>query len=438
MRIAVVGGGMAGLFAARALRSRGAEVVLFEAAPKLGGKVGTVRDGGFVAEEGPNAVSGGPIIREAVEREGRTGEIVEAPKGAARWVWLRGKARKAPSPGLLPPWSIARAMLEPVFARRNADDVTLQEFLESHLGRGAGGLAARAMAGGVWAGDPGKLSARAAFAKFVAVADEHRSLILGMMKRRGKGGPTGMWSLRAGLSTIAEAIAPPEGVRLGTPVTALAPSGRAWDVAGAGSFDGVVLSLPAHAAADLLQPFAADLARALGSIDYAPVSVVHLGVRAADFAKPPEGFGMLDGEGSLNVLGTLFPSNLFPGRAPAGHLLLTSMVGGARARGRAALADGALVDLTREDAGRALGLRGTPVWSKVIRHDKAIPQPEVGHLDRVRALRALATRLPPLAFAGAAYDGAAIPDCALSGATAAETLARRIGEGTPAVSASAG
>jgi protoporphyrinogen oxidase len=84
MRIAVVGGGMAGLFAARALRSRGAEVVLFEAAPKLGGKVGTVRDGGFVAEEGPNAVSGGPIIREAVEREGRTGEIVEAPKGAAR------------------------------------------------------------------------------------------------------------------------------------------------------------------------------------------------------------------------------------------------------------------------------------------------------------------------------------------------------------------
>lgn len=428
MRLAIVGGGVAGLGAARALRARfpQAELALFEAEGRLGGKVGTHRADGFTAERGPTAVSGAPALRRIVEEAGRSLEVVVAPPKASRWVWLKERLRKAPSAGLLSPLAMARLALEPLFAERNPDDRTLRQFFTSHLGAEAGGLAAQVVANGVWAGDPDALSARAALPRFVAVSDRHRSLLVGMLRREKQPGPSGLWSLRTGLGALVESLLPKVAIKLASPIEGMAPSGAGWELEDQGHFDGVVLALPAHAAAELVRPFSGPVAKGLASIAYAPVTVVHLGVKIEEIDRC-DGFGMLDGDGTLRILGTLFPSSLFPDRAPLGHALLTTIVGGARAPERAALPDDALLPLVHEELARTLGLRGAPVWTHVVRHARAIPQPTVGHLDRIRALRALLAPLPPLALAGAAYDGASISDAHHGGEQAAEVLARRLG-----------
>jgi protoporphyrinogen/coproporphyrinogen III oxidase len=229
------------------------------------------------------------------------------------------------------------------------------------------------------------------------------------------------------LGTLADSLAnrSKDRLRLGTAVTALAPEGQGWRVVWAGSegrFDATVLALPAFAAAELVRGFAKALAQALAAIAYAPIAVVHLGVAEAALARPASGFGLLDGEGSLALLGTLFPGWLFPGRAPPGHALLTSLVGGARRPELVAKTDGELVDLCRADLGRALGLSGSPVYARVVRHERAIPQVEVGHASRLGAIEEARKAWPRLALCGAAYRGVSVDACLKDGLRAAKQL----------------
>ncbi len=203
----------------------------------------------------------------------------------------------------------------------------------------------------------------------------------------------------------------------------LTPAGKGFRVDGE-AFDAVVLALPAFAAAGLVRPFAPALAEALTALPYAPIAVVHLGVAAKALRRPAQGFGLLDGERSLSLLGTLFPAWLFPGRAPEGHALLSSLVGGARRPELVALPEDQIVKLVRDDLETALGLEGPPAYVRVVRHAQAIPQYEVGHAERVRAIEGSAAAWPALALCGAAYHGVALDACARSGLAAAARLAR--------------
>jgi oxygen-dependent protoporphyrinogen oxidase len=156
------------------------------------------------------------------------------------------------------------------------------------------------------------------------------------------------------------------------------------------------------------------------------VAVVHLGVRASDLATPAEGFGLLDGDGSLAVLGVLFLSALFPARAPAGHSLLTVLIGGSAHPERVSLAEGALVDLARDELKKVLGLKGLPVYARVVRHAEAIPRYELGHAARVASAEAACRPLPPLVLAGAAYHGVSVGRAVQGGREAARTLRARL------------
>ena len=217
-------------------------------------------------------------------------------------------------------------------------------------------------------------------------------------------------------------------LRLATPVASLRPDGDLWEIAWGGAtpgrdrFDAVVLALPAFAAAPLCAPFSERLAAGLGAIPYAPLALVQLGVPEANLGRPASGFGLLDGDGSLSSVGTLFPSSFFPGRAPPGSALLASMVGGALRPELAALPDEELVRLCRKDLERTLGLRGAPSYVRIDRHARAIPQYEIGHSARLRELLAAAAAHPRLALCGAAYDGVSVDQCARGGARAAAEI----------------
>lgn len=408
MRVAVIGGGVAGLSAAHELLRRGSDPVVFEAAGRAGGKVGSCSERGWLTEDGPHFLA--RPLDALLDAAGLRGEVVTPQGPMTRWVHHRGRALRAPSLRLLLRAGAPRALLEPLFARPLREDVSLREFLVARLGRKAGDLAAAVMAAGVYAGDPAQLSARDAF----PLLDEDGSLILRALSRRRR---NGIWSLRRGLGSLPSALAAGLGdrVRLGTPVAQLEPS---WRVNGE-HFDAAVLALPAPAAAALARPFAPSLAESLQQFRAAPVTLVHLGFARGAL---PRGFGLLDADGALHTVGTLLPSSMLPGRAPDGKVLATAVCGGALHPERAALPDAQLADAVLGDLRRLLGLRREPEYLRVVRHPAAIPQYAPGHRDRVQAARALCSSFPRLELAGASYDGVSVPDVAKSGASAAARL----------------
>jgi oxygen-dependent protoporphyrinogen oxidase len=229
-----------------------------------------------------------------------------------------------------------------------------------------------------------------------------------------------LWNLRLGLGSLPIGVAEKLGprVRLNAAVTELRPSQGGWTVQGE-AFEAVVLALPAAPAAKLSRAFAPQFADALAEFHAAPVTLVHLGLPGVEV---PRGFGMLDGDGALHALGTLFPSSMLPGRAPEGKALVTAICGGALHPERASLPDQELTSFVRADLLSTLGVRSEPDYVRVVRHPAAIPQYATGHRDRVRAARLLLANLPSIELAGASYDGVSVPDVARSGAAAAARL----------------
>jgi oxygen-dependent protoporphyrinogen oxidase len=408
MRVAVIGGGIAGLSAAHALLRRGADPVVFEAALRAGGKVGSRNERGWLTEDGPHFIA--RPLEGLLETAGLGGEVVEPRGSTARFVHLRGRVLRAPSLRFLAAAGAARAALEPLFTGPVRDEATLRELLVARFGGRAGSLAAELMASGVYAGDPDHLSARDAFPSLA----ENGSILL----RALRGKRNRLWSLRRGLGSLPELLAAKLGarLRLGAPVQGLAPAQGGWDV-GPERFEAAVLAMPAAGAADLAREFSPPLAGALLLLRAAPVALVHLGFPRNGL---PGGFGMLDADGTLHAVGTIFPSSMLPGRAPQGRTLLSAICGGARHPERAALPDEELIKSVCADLRRTLGVRNDPEYVRIVRHPVGIPQYAPGHRDRVRAAREL---LPArLELAGAAYDGVSVPDAARSGEAAAERL----------------
>lgn len=405
MRVAIIGGGMAGLSAAHEVLRLGHDPVVFEAAARAGGKVGTVREHGWLTEDGPNFLAG--PLEGLLEAAGLAGEVVEPAPPMSRWVHLGGRVLKAPSFALLRGAGLGRALLEPLLRRPLAEDVSLREFLVQRLGRKAGSLAAAVMAAGVYAGDPSLLSARDAFPSLARDGS-----LLARLFRRGE--RRRIWSLREGLGSLPQRLASALGprLRLGVEVARLAP---AWEVDGE-RFDAVIVAAPAPAAARLVRSFAPSFPDAIARMTAAPVAVVHLGFPEGEL---PRGFGLIDADGALHAVGTLLPSSMLPGRAPAGKALATAICGGARHPERALLPDAQLIETVAAELRRLLGVRSAPEYARVVRWPEAIPQLAPGHADRVRSARIALASFPRIEIAGASWDGVSVPDVVRSGAAAA-------------------
>jgi oxygen-dependent protoporphyrinogen oxidase len=217
---------------------------------------------------------------------------------------------------------------------------------------------------------------------------------------------------------------------LGAQVSSLHWDGRAWVVTlatASGASDlraaGVVLAVPAYAAAHLLAPVDGEAAELLSSIEYAPIVTLPLGVEAAKLRHPAEGFGFLvPRAANMSILGCLFMSRLFPGRAPKGHELLQCMVGGVRWPRAADEPDDRLLEYARQDVDRLLGLGGEPEDLGLTRWPRAIPQPGREHVSRMRRLRERLASLGGLTVAGGYLDGVGVPDSFASGLRAARDL----------------
>lgn len=450
--IAVLGAGVTGLAAAHRLTQLGHRVRLFEITDRIGGSVRTELTEGWLIESGPNSLlAGDPAVDRLLEEIGLAGERVEAGANARnRYIVRGGKPVAAPlSAGsfLTTPLVSTGAKLRLfgdlfIGRRTRTSDISLAEFVAAHFGREMVDYGLNPFVGGVYAGDPNRLSARYAFPKLWEFEQSHGSVMRGGIAaakaRRASGEPRrrkGIVSFRQGLQVVPRALAArlPEGtLALQAQIEALVP-GTPWSVVWrdtrhpgpthSENFDAVVTGLPAPALAQLrFGPLGERPLASLDAIDHPPVASLFLGFRRADVAHPLDGFGVLAPEiEHRSVLGILFSSSLFPGRAPEGFVALTVMVGGMRQPELARLAPDALLTAVERDLRELAGVRGAPVFQRHAFWPRAIPQYNLGYGQHLDTMAAAERTYPGLFIGGQARDGIAVPACLAAG----EKLAAR-------------
>jgi oxygen-dependent protoporphyrinogen oxidase len=187
----------------------------------------------------------------------------------------------------------------------------------------------------------------------------------------------------------------------------------------------VIACLPAHTLSEVLQgEREKSYAEKLKEIPYAPMSIIHLGYKEEQIHHPLDGFGLLVPEvEDYEILGTLFSSSLFPGRAPAGHALLTTFIGGSRYPELAHLETDGLAEKVQLELDQLLGVSGTPAYVGHTYWEKAIPQYEVGYDTFLETMEEAEENFPGLFFAGNIRGGVSVPDCITNGLETAEKAA---------------
>jgi oxygen-dependent protoporphyrinogen oxidase len=437
MRVAILGAGIAGLTVAHALKrgsARGGpalEVEVFEAGPSAGGCIRTTESNGFLVEWAADAFHTGPgPARALVEELGLGAERVEAsPNSARRYVFARGRLHRFPSGPVallrfaaLTPAGRMRLLAEPLLAGRVAREESVHEYASRHIGKEAARVMVGAFVRGVYAGDAAKLSVDAAFPRMRELERKDRSLVIAMAKegRKGRGTSGPLWSLARGMGSLTDRLVQSLGSALRLRMPALRLS-RAPEYAAptpftirfasgeARSFDAVVVATPAADAAALLRDLDLEAANTLRDIQATGVAVAALAFRREAFRSKPDGYGFLVAPGEdVPALGALFESNLFPGRAPDGFVLARVFLGGVDRPDLVALPEAKLIGLACEALDRALGLKGGPERTWVMRQESAIPQYTLGHRERIASVMKRVGLFPGLYLAGSSYRGVSI------------------------------
>ena len=466
-RIAVVGGGIAGLAAAHRIVELSREqrkpvtLTLLEAGAHLGGSIATERIDGFVIEAGADSfISEKPWALQLCERIGFTQRLVRTRDTHRRTYVVHDGALHALPDGflLLAPtqfwplvttqlftWPGKLRMALDLILPRGAPrrDESLGSFVTRRLGREALERVAQPLVGGIYTADPDDLSLAATMPRFLEMERHTRSVIwtMWLQQRRTPAAERGTsgarWSLFVsvddGMQSLVDAIAQrlPEGVvRLGSGVRSLRYDGTWRLVTRDGSSietDAVILATPAHQSAPCVADINPELADELRAIPYASSATVSLAYRAEQIPRALDGFGfVVPLIEARSLIACTYSSVKYPGRAPDGQVLLRAFVGGALQRELFDQDDAAMAASVRHELQALLGIASEPVLTRIHRHADAMPQYRVGHLDRMARIDAALAHHPGLALAGNAYRGVGIPDCIHSGELAAATVWARL------------
>jgi oxygen-dependent protoporphyrinogen oxidase len=433
-RTVVIGAGISGLTRTWALQRRGEEVLLLESSDRVGGVVRSVRKDGYLLEMGPNTVRPTRELWSLVHELGLTSEALLADPKLPRYIDWGGKLHALPmGPGDL--WRTAvlsgagkrRLFAEPFIRRGPGGEESVRDFFSRRLGPEVAERFIEPFVSGIWAGDAGRLSVASAFPKLAGWEKEKGSILRGAIssgrgqpKPVGPKPPRGLLSFREGLETLPRRLGERLGerVRVGRPIESLARNGS-WTVRAGGetfSADRLLMATSAKEAARIVRDLAPDAARALETIPHPPLAVLHLSWPASAFPRPLEGFGQLVvPQAGRRILGAVWSSSLFPGRAPEGHTLLTAFVGGARDPESVDLPDAELVGAASRDIAATLDVRGEPRAVSVARYRHALPQYEFGHEERMAALASAERDLPGLVFLGNYRGGISVGDVTRNG-----------------------
>jgi protoporphyrinogen/coproporphyrinogen III oxidase len=440
----LIGAGISGLTTAYALQKAGIATLIVESAARPGGVIQSIKRDGYLLECGPQSFSGNAALTSLCSGLGLLGDRILADPKAPRFVLIDGALRAVPmSPAILASSFLGggtrTAIVQDIFGTSTPPepDESVSEFIRRKFSDRLLDQLAGPFVSGIYAGDPEKLSLRAAFPILYEAEKTSGSIVRGAIKvlrqrkAQNNSGPRERSTLQTfheGNETIIRALAEDLGERLicgmeAVSVTATDPghepnaprfrvnlrSAHGLEVI---ETERLVFAAPTNVAAKLLGPLNSDFESSLSPVEYAGVAVVSLGYRKEDVGNALAGFGFLVPRSSrLSILGSVWNSSLFPGRAPEGHALLTSFVGGATNPEAIRQPPEELASQAHREIARILNIRKDSVFHNVTIWSRAIPQYNLGHVARMAAIEKTRCNFPGLYFAGNYLNGPAIGTC---------------------------
>jgi protoporphyrinogen/coproporphyrinogen III oxidase len=463
-KIVIVGGGIAGLAAAYKVKraaeaGNDVEFALVEKDPRLGGKIVTQHVDGFVIDGGPDCfLTEKPAIHRIAKLLGIFDE--ELPTDDARkrtYILSRGQLHDLPdgvmmfaptkfwpfaTTGLFS-WSGKIRMGMDLLIKRKPvtgdgpEDETLESFVVRRMGRECLDRLAEPLVGGVHASDPAKMSLAATFPRLLEMEQTYGGMIKGFYAARKKVAEmrkkyppkpgakprTFFTSFEAGMQYLIDAMADAAGrdrMRTGAAAMELVRTADGWAVTlDDGSVleaDAVIVATESWAAERLMRPVDEIIADALAGIEHSSSATISLAFEESEVGIDMNAFGVLCPlVENRSLMAASLSSTKWPGRAPEGKVLLRGFVGGPHNQAIMAESDERLAEIVLSELRKVLGVKGDPLFAKVFRWEKGMPQYTMGHLDRVDAIEMRCTEVPGLAIAGGSYRGVGLPNCVESG-----------------------
>jgi len=426
--VVVVGGGISGLSTAYFLQERvresgePIEILLVEKDRHLGGSILTERVDGFVIEGGPDCfLSEKPWTLRLCERLGMEDQLLNTNENRRTFILSRGKLHALPEgfmllvptsmmpfvrSTLISPAGKLRMAMDWFIPRKKSDeDESLAQFVCRRLGKEALEKIAEPLVAGIHASVPETMSLKATFPRFLDLEQEHGSLIRGMLVRRKKfaqflknrQGPerTMFVTLKNGMGDLIETLLDrlnPGSVFLEKGAIGLEEESRN----GLSSFclrldggetlkaDAVVLATPSFVSGDLMMGRDKPLRDLLYTIPYVSSAIVHLAYRKSEIRHPLDGFGfVVPRTEKRSIMASTWTSVKFAHRVPDSHVLLRVFIGGAKNEAAMRFTDDEMVAMSREELKDIMGIGAKPLFTRVYRWEKSMPQYSLGHMERV-------------------------------------------------------
>ncbi len=474
-RVVIIGGGIAGLATAYSLctaetAGTGLEIIILEAKKRAGGHIQTETEDGFIVEGGPDCfISEKPWAMALCRKLGLGDKLLPTNDRLRKtYVLSRGRLHELPEgvilmiPTKIMPLALStlistkgklRMLLE-IFIpkRKDKSDESLGDFVRRRLGAEVLDKIAEPLVAGIHAADPDTMSVRSSFPKFVELEEQYGSLIRGMVRRMaqfkkhaaakntGSGKKMTMFvTLRDGMQELIDTLVEEiknKGVKIRTD-TAVKGIEKTKDrrlrlTLNKGRnilADAVVIAAPAHAASCLVEGLDKGLSQKLGEIAFTSTATVTMAFKKKDLRTPLTGFGFVvprsEGRG---IMASTWSSVKFDGRAPEDSVLIRCFVGGAKSGHLLDLNDKEMTDMVRGELRDILGITAEPLFTRIFRWMKAMPQYTIGHEERVAEIEAKTAENPGLFLTGSSYHGIGIPDSIHGGEITAKKILSLLSE----------
>ncbi len=448
-KIAIIGAGISGLSTAYAIERLAGEagldveVTVFEREERTGGKIWSIKEEGYLCEWGPNGfLDSKPMTLELCDHIGIQDKLERSNDNARkRFIYSGGILNRLPENGpmflqsKLISWPgkirLAQEFIKP--KRTDGVDETLADFARRRLGAEALDKLIGPMVSGIFAGNPETMSLKSCFPRIHELEQVYGGLLKAMVKmakqkraevKAGKqvasaAGPGGvLTSFVGGIQELTDGTvkALKGKVQTGQAVTGLKAIDGGWELrlADGSNYDAdvVVSAAPSHVLKELTWSLDGELSELLNGIPYAPMNVICFGYEQEKVERDLDGFGyLIPKKEGCEILGTLWDSSIFPRRAPEGHVMLRSMMGGATNPAAVELSDAEVKERTMAELKKIMGIGVEPDFVRIFRHKRAIPQYVVGHADRLAAIDERLKSHAGLILTGNAFFGIGLNDC---------------------------
>ncbi len=453
-KVIIVGGGISGLSTAFWLKQEGIDVLLLEREERAGGLIRSEFKDGYLLDHAANCVFNYlPEVNYLCQSLGLGPEQIARQEAAKkRYLIKDGLPTAVPMDlkGLITTniWSLkgkARLLMEPFIPKgpKGAEE-SVAQFISRRFGQEIFERSIEPYVAGTLAGDAERACVKSTFSQFSAIEEEHGSILKGVIKRRFKGVRTAcaaqVFSFKKGMGALTDGLAVHLGRSLlsGIAVESMERVGKEWAVSAEISgkketlrAETIILATPAYETARLVKPLSDNIGTILGGIDYSPMAAAFFGFKREQVAHPLDGIGCLfpKKEKGFNTLGSLWSSTFFEGRSPDGEVLFTNYLGGARDPELLQKSDDEIISIAFEDLRRVAGVEGEPVLTRLVRHEKGLPQYNMGHQMFLEKLDEYLGVIPGLHLTGNYLRGISVRACISQGKEVAEKVAGQLKKG---------